>query len=234
MTDDEVELIYNYLHENYEYRDRELINITKGRGRKVGVKLGCFSFTDGSKKPKVCTLLRIKGNRFNVKVSFLIYLYHFRRYPVGIHFKDGNVRNLDGNNLVEVNLITRRANKVVNKPYKIVANGFSTSIRFNYKFYHLGVFVSDKYAKEAHALARIELFKNNNLTAKELRAILSCAMDANCTSDRKIKSGIKGYHKCGDMYHSQITIAGNRRFIGSFSTPEEAHAAYLKAKEEYK
>ena len=45
----------------------------------------------------------------------------------------------------------------------------------------------------------------------------------------------KGYyfHKANNKYQAQIRINNKRYYLGSYDTPEEAHAAYLKAKPLY-
>lgn len=48
------------------------------------------------------------------------------------------------------------------------------------------------------------------------------------------KHGFKGVEKSGNLFWGRITINGKRIRTQGFSTPEEAHAAYLKAKEEYR
>ncbi len=50
---------------------------------------------------------------------------------------------------------------------------------------------------------------------------------------KKNKNGFMGVEKSGNLYWGRITINGKRVRTNGFNTPEEAHAAYLKAKEEY-
>ena len=45
-------------------------------------------------------------------------------------------------------------------------------------------------------------------------------------------SGLKGVCKRKSGYMARITFDGKRRYLGTFPTPEEAHAAYCKAAEE--
>ena len=46
---------------------------------------------------------------------------------------------------------------------------------------------------------------------------------------------VKGYSYKKDMkkYQTQIRVNGKSKHLGSFNTPEEAHACYLKAKAEH-
>jgi hypothetical protein len=47
-------------------------------------------------------------------------------------------------------------------------------------------------------------------------------------------TGLLGAHRRSHgRFESQIQLAGRRYFLGTFDTPEESHAAYLKAKRKY-
>jgi HNH endonuclease len=54
-------------------------------------------------------------------------------------------------------------------------------------------------------------------------------------NSRKKKPGLKGSHKAskGERYRSSIRVEGKRIHLGCFSTPEDAHAAYVAAAEKY-
>jgi hypothetical protein len=49
------------------------------------------------------------------------------------------------------------------------------------------------------------------------------------------KSGFRGVHwyKAGNSWRAFIKIKGKQLYLGSYDTPEEAHAAYLCAKKEH-
>lgn len=47
------------------------------------------------------------------------------------------------------------------------------------------------------------------------------------------KSGFRGVCRAGNKWQALIAHEGKQRYLGTFSTPEEAHAAYCKASEEY-
>ena len=43
-------------------------------------------------------------------------------------------------------------------------------------------------------------------------------------------SGLLGTHPSGKKWRAQIAVSGKMHYLGTFDTPEEAHAAYLGAK----
>jgi len=47
------------------------------------------------------------------------------------------------------------------------------------------------------------------------------------------RKGVKGYTKRGNKYQAKITVKGRETMLGLFNTTEEAHNAYLIAKEKY-
>jgi hypothetical protein len=51
-------------------------------------------------------------------------------------------------------------------------------------------------------------------------------------ANRTNRSGLLGahFHKASGRWHSRITLAGHTFQLGYFATPEEAHAAHMKAK----
>ena len=92
MTQDEVDKIYEYLHENYEYRDGELIKIKNGPGYKIGHKLGSFETTI-SGTLKNMAQLKINNKRYSRGLHQFIYLYHYKRLPKYVRHLDGNHSN---------------------------------------------------------------------------------------------------------------------------------------------
>lgn len=48
----------------------------------------------------------------------------------------------------------------------------------------------------------------------------------------KTESGLLGVRPMGSRWYAEIKLNGMRRFLGSFSTPEDAYSAYLSAKRE--
>lgn len=50
---------------------------------------------------------------------------------------------------------------------------------------------------------------------------------------RTNKSGFLGVDFCQGKYRAQIRVNGEKLYLGLFDSPEDAHAAYLKAKREH-
>jgi hypothetical protein len=60
-----------------------------------------------------------------------------------------------------------------------------------------------------------------------------CSRSQNCCNRiTKNKNGFSGVYKEKQKYASYITINGKKTFIGTFHTPEQAHEAYKKKKNE--
>lgn len=159
MTEEEVQQIYDYLHENYRYEDGNLISkITNGRTR-IGRSVG--SFFIGAGNPSLHTSFTLNKKLYRMPLSHGVYLYHFKVKPTYLLYLDGNIMN-----------------------------------------------------------TRIENLKLS--TMKEL-------------TQKRISTGYQiETWKCGIRYRARIQVDGRNISLGSYLTKEEAHAAYLKAKEEYK
>jgi HNH endonuclease len=52
---------------------------------------------------------------------------------------------------------------------------------------------------------------------------------ANSKPNKSNKFGLKGVRQIGSRFQGQVTINGKTTYLGTFDTPEEAHASYLKA-----
>lgn len=55
---------------------------------------------------------------------------------------------------------------------------------------------------------------------------------ANCHKYRNNSTGFKGVHRVGNRYRAVVLKDRNRHYLGSYSTPEEAHEAYMAAAKE--
>jgi hypothetical protein len=163
MTEAEVELIYEYLHENYEYRDGELIakHDVKYSKRK-GQRIGAFDDVNGTACLKVC--LKIKSHHFYISLAQAIYLFHKKIFAPHLLQLDRNRMNTRFENL---------------KPSCL------SEIRFH------------------------------NI------------------SNRNTETGFPNVRASKGKFIGRFAYKNKRYSTKAFDTPEEAHAAYLKAKEEY-
>jgi hypothetical protein len=157
MTEAEVELIYDYLHENYVYRDGELIR------RKCNTTI-YGSINGNSKKLLFSVSFRVKNKKYNWSYGHLIYLYHHKIKPDYLIEIDGNPTN-----------------------YRI----------------------------------------------ENLKSVDHSQMMKQCDLQVKNKHGLKGVYQDNKRFAARLWLGKKYKYISWHNTPEEAHAAYLKAKEEY-
>jgi hypothetical protein len=74
--------------------------------------------------------------------------------------------------------------------------------------------------------------KNRNSGDDRWANLRPCSRGENATNSvrpRGINNLPRGVHKVSSGYQARISIDGSRRHIGFFSTPEEAHSAYINA-----
>ncbi len=299
MRQEDVELIYDYLHENYEYRDGELI-------RKNGEKLGNISCKENSVIFR--TSLWIDGQAKHFLMKRLMYLYFYKKYPDFVKCIDGNDFNLEKNNLLETTIQLRKKssfskakykNKDIYKIYyynqdkKIIHLGatenlkdaeqitellddlflikklslkdiifhlkktfpslilkempnklgkkgvtyneklksrakYTSKIQFNKKAYLIGYFMTETTAHKAYLYVS-EKIKNNK--TEDIKRYIEEARIKYKAKDRDIgASNLRGVRI---RSNGLIWAIYSKTYLGSFNTPEEAHAAYLKAKEEH-
>ncbi len=234
MTEEEVNLIYEYLHDNYEYRDGELISKETRKGIRKGKSLGYFNYkTHGH--PIIQGRLKINDKKYILDIRKLIFLFHNKYMPLFVINKDGNVTNNKIENICEsersVNNYERDArpnNKIgcrgvhydpINKNYRAVVHISYKSISMRFK--------TQQEAGDAYIYAKNKILFDN-FTYDSLKIDLI----ENGYSRPKKNKLLPGVEKNKDKFMSRPKINGQRIYLGTFNTPEEAHAAYLKAKEE--
>ena len=100
MTDEEVGLIYEYLHENYEYVDGELIRTTIKQNNTLGSKKGFIGKKGGEYKMQAS--IAVNGKKFRCPLNKLIYLFHTKKMPAYLINFDGNITNNRIGNLKEI------------------------------------------------------------------------------------------------------------------------------------
>ena len=68
---------------------------------------------------------------------------------------------------------------------------------------------------------------------ENLRLVISKENGKNQKKNSKNTSGFSGVSRNHNKYRSRITVDGQLITLGNFSTPEEAHEAWLKAKDDF-
>ena len=220
MTDEEVGLIYDYLHENYEYVDGELIHKIARAGTKIGNSIGSVIFDSGKDRSLFVAGLRINGKLITKAISTWVFIFHHKCKPGFIKHKDGNPSNNRIENLI--NFPQENKNK-----YQccFVLSGKEKMFVGN---------VKTKEERDLICKTGKELYRNGMTQLSELKNKLS-EIFPQLKNRSKTYSMLKGVEKNNgeSRWQARITINKIRKSLGTYDTPEEAHAAYLKAKEEY-
>lgn len=239
MTEQEVQQIYDYLHENYRYEDGKLIRLfdaMKSR-QKQGDILGSFFYhTKG--RPFMVTSVTINGIKKRCRLDKLIYLFHFKKMPERMDFIDGNPMNLHIENLILMNqsgiqhaVRKNHCIKAYKHKNKDGTEGFSVQTKYNNKILRLGTYRTKKEATIVYQKAK-KLILENKINSEE---IIETIKKEHPGSSLHIKSkcGFPGVSPRGNKFACTIRLNGIRKYLGLFETAEQAGDAYLKAKEEY-
>jgi len=230
MNQEEVDLIYEYLHENYEYYEGDFIRKYNSRGRKKGSKLiGQINYTD-IQKISLCVSIP-KLNIANIPYAKLVYIYHTKVYPKYLKFNDSNSMNCAFENLTK---LSRQPKDCINFSEVKTKSG----IRYRISFYLNGKGISLGQPKNKEIAIKIyqtavELMNEGVNTEIELKTKIKQLFP-----DEKIiignSTGFTGVIPSEKRFRAEITINRKSKHLGMFDTPHEAHEAYLKAKEELK
>ncbi len=233
MTQDEVDLIYDYLHEHYEYVQGDLINKFNRPGNHTGKKLGSFKYSQANEKVYLSSQLQINRKKIYVRNSKLNYIYHHKKYPKYLKFLDANVLNINIENLQECekkDFNTKEHYRKNKRGFYIRKNpdgslSYMVQIEINNKSFSIGGYDQPDIASDAFHYGR-HLLINENKTPEQTRLMVKAKYPP---IDRKVnKTGYRGVQKVGNKYSAFQAC----KYLGLFDTPEEAHEAYLKAKKE--
>lgn len=235
MTQDEVDLIYDYLHENYEYREGDLFRNKKLGKWEKSTPIGTLFHREGARF-EIRTGIRIKGKTYSMPVSKFIYIFHLKKYPNYIDFVDGNPVNMKIENLIDIKRRNKKLHKEVKGYTKVKTKSgykFKVTIFMRGKTLNLGQYFEEKIAGDIYRLA-LDLSVNTTLSVDQIKLMVS-EKYPEYKVFRGNKNGYKGVNNYREgKYSATITIKNKSKHVGVYDTPEEAHAAYLKAKEEYK
>lgn len=241
MTEQELQQIYDYLHENYRYEDGELI-ATKDLSpkQKSGSAAGYFWASRKTGHPIVVMAFPYSIKRkLQIPLAHCIYIYHNKCKPRYISYLDCNPVNTRIENLVgeeKRSLCYRSSNKIKN-PKKLTKQKlvcgetyYVGSEREGEKIY-IGRYLSKEESQKAYDYLR-ELLFNKSLSLKVIKEMVKNKYPVPYKKTNKL--GFIGVRKYGKKYSAYITNKNQKIKLGNYDTPEEAHTAYLKAKEEYK
>lgn len=234
MTEDEVNLIYDYLHEYYEYRDDgNLIKKSRDKRTKNPRTLGSFVITD--KKPKITCSLNINGKTYCKPLTHLIFLFFNNLFPEVIIFKDGNPVNTKIDNIKSVTNAQAKQNNP-NKGYKKV-KGANNKIFYKALFcrlgknYSLGYYLDKDKAKTISYCAK-NLVLEGMENIEEIKDVIKTIHPWATCRLKKDRVSLPGTFRRGNKFRSVIKIESKKKSLGTFNTQEEAHEAYIKAKRE--
>lgn len=237
MNNDEVELIYNYLHENYEYRDGELISIKSRYGRKTGSRLGAVSYGNESTQPCIKGIISINKKKFASTLAQFVFIYHHKKYTPYFQYIDGNKMNTKIENIHPANIKNVYLQKYKDAiGYKAIKTNlgikYRVTITSDYKSYYLGRYDYEIQAYNVYIYCK-NLFIEGIFGAEEIKEKLMKKFDYCIFKKKSNKFGYPGLLKSYGKYFYRLRVAGQVIKSQLYINPEEAHAAYLKAKEKY-
>jgi hypothetical protein len=226
MTQEEVDLIYDYLHENYEYEDGNLIRINNNKFHKKGTSLGSYFYN--CKTPYIKVTLNIKQKNMYFPLSHLIWIYFNKEIPEVINYKDGNSVNNRFDNLEHLSKTQMQHKKRELKEFKGYKENklkdgtpvYRAIISLKGTKISLGQYKTISEALYIYYKAKEIILNNKDITCDELRKKF------------RVFKYPKGVTKKGSMFVARINRNNKRIFIGSFKSMHEAHNAYLNAKSE--
>lgn len=240
MTQDEVDLIYDYLHEHYEYKDGELIRKVNLRNRKKGDVLGSVNTSERRGRLKIQCSIFVHKKTYSMQLQHLVWLFHYKKKAKYLRKKDQNPMNHRIENLEECTLSQTHHPDNYNRKrqgyFILKKNGvirYRAIVQPRGQVISLDSYDSPEEAYEAHCHAK-KLFITGIYSAKEIIRLTHEKYPGyihKYANDRELP---KGVYKNINTYYSKIMKNGKVVHLGKYSTPEEAHKAYLKAKAENK
>lgn len=243
MTDEEAQLVYDYLHEYFDYKDGELIvkKVTSSN-KKIGDSAGAFItyFRDWHPYIKVgLPKYLFKSNKERqMPLSHCIYIYHYKKKSRYIYFEDGNHVNTKIENLIPKETAHFRS-KLFNRTKKLklvyerhLKSGTVYCVRGELD--GKNIVVGDYKEKDVALKAAIYLndLKYTGITPDKIKnkALKKYPHPRLKTN----KTGFQGVAPWGNKFTSSAKTKDGYIKLSVWLTPEEDHEAYLKAKEEYK
>lgn len=125
MTQDDINLIYEYLTKRFDYREDGILIDKKNKTIWYGHQ------TRRSKNLFFEVTVRIKGKKYHMSYGHAIYIYHHRLKPDYLEYLNGNTVDCRIENLKAVNMTKRILNLADNSRNK---HGYRGVIQDNNRF----------------------------------------------------------------------------------------------------
>ncbi len=230
MTQDEVDLIYDYLHENYEYKDGLFLHIDKR------TFLNGFCMQSG----KMRATLHINKKDYYLRYASLIWIYHKKETFYSFEFIDGNPTNNRIENLTPLTPIKfsfQRRKKSKGFRAVVLKNGgikYAAEVFMGTQSFNFGTYENKEDAIKSYTEAK-RLWVELGIPPKEIKQILIqnglIPHKKKINKEPRIRKGYS-FDKRDNKYYAFHYISKKRIGLGSFDNPEQAHEAYLQAKKE--
>jgi hypothetical protein len=237
MTEAEVGLIYEYLHENYEYCDGELVrsaNPKAGSRIRQGHSLGSF-FYQGNQNPRLRCTLNIDGTDYTHNLAALIYLYHNKFIPQVIDYIDENPTNCKIENLKESSRTLVEYKKNVRGWKPVVLKNGTTRYRITLQIkdgskIHFGSCETKEEARAVYDLAK-KIYIEDQLASLEIKKrVMKEFPHLKMRLQKENICGFEGVYKRGAKFVARY-IHNKKSNTSTHDTAEEAHKNYLIMKE---
>jgi hypothetical protein len=241
MTQNDIDIIYDYLHENYDYHidghlihKFDLLNKSKIKGQ----QLGSF-FHQTASEPYLMSSVTVNKKRYRMKLIKLIFIYHNKSLPSRLYQIDKNPMNTRIENLEESNQSLIQHKSLLYKKFdmpkfknKDGTEGHSVRTKYDGKSLDLGTYRTKEIAQEVYRDAK-KLILDDKLNANEIKKIIAKKYPES-SLNILAKTGFKGVSIRGNKFASVVCINGKKVYLGIFDTANDAHKAYLKAKDMHK
>jgi hypothetical protein len=235
MSQVENDLIYKYLHENFEYRnDGNLVRIKDGLGfskAKKGDLLGSF-FYQGGKNPRMRCTLNINKCDYTKNLSHLIFLFHHKYIPQVVDYYDNNPMNCRIENLIASSRKVSEAKKEVRGYIPFKSKTGKTRYRVTLQIgkelkVSFGSYETPEQAREIYEYAK-SIHVSGNFTPDEIKIkVMERFPDFKMKLKITNKLGYKGIYQRGTKFVARGYTNNGHTISSTHNTPEEAHEAHL-------
>lgn len=240
MMQNDIDAIYDHLHEYFKYENGDLVAIKTSRGKvPVGRSIGSFNHNRTAGSPLILCSLTVNKKRYSIQLKNLIYIFHYKIKPKNILFRDNNPTNCKIENLIPVDTLNKfilqkenYANKSGATPYTHNGNTrYRVRLSTDEGRFTIGSYSDEKTAIKCYEFAK-KLYMKKNLSNDEIKRLSIEKYPSNQHKKVKLKgvSQVKGNRFVKVRYKALYSKDGLRKHIGTYDTEIEAHEAYLEFK----